>query len=105
MKIQYPYGAGSIKLVSTDWLSAHLADMDLTIWMYSANITTMSRNIFPVLFYLNEGPHACLPGGPPGPLGSAEVIAARPQSRRHRSDKAIVVYTGTGVSKALGRWF
>jgi thiosulfate/3-mercaptopyruvate sulfurtransferase len=102
MKIQYPYGAGTIKLVSTDWLSAHLADMDLMILDVQPNIHDYVQEHIPGAFYLNEGLMRTYLKDHPARWVPPEVIQPVLRGAGIRADKAIVVYTGKGAFKGWG---
>jgi thiosulfate/3-mercaptopyruvate sulfurtransferase len=55
MNITVPYGKGTVKWISTDWLLEHLQDPNLMILDTQPNVHDYILEHIPGALYLNEG--------------------------------------------------
>lgn len=98
----YPLGAGKIKLVSTDWLLAHLSDKDQVILDAQPDIHDYITEHIPDAIHINEGVLRVPWHGLPEQWMPPEAI--QPVLRRLglKADMPVVVYSGLGPFKAWG---
>jgi len=97
-----PHGKGTVKWVSTDWLSEHLGDENIVILDCQPNIHDYIKEHIPGARYMNEGLLRVSLKGLPGQYIPPEAM--QPILRRVglKSSVATVVYTGKGGVKGWG---
>ncbi len=98
----YPYGEGSVKWVSTQWLEAHLLDDDLMILDVQPNIHDYIKEHISGAVYMNEGLLRVPLNGLPGQYVPESVIQANFRRVGLKPDVPVVVYTGVGPFKGWG---
>jgi thiosulfate/3-mercaptopyruvate sulfurtransferase len=98
----YPYGTGTVRWISTDWLYENIEKREMKILDVQPNVHDYIEEHIPGAEYLTEGLLRTSTGGVPAryvPLESIQPIL------RHVGAKPnvpIVVYTGTGAAKGWG---
>jgi thiosulfate/3-mercaptopyruvate sulfurtransferase len=98
----YPYGTGTVRWISTDWLYENIEKREMKILDVQPNVHDYIEEHIPGAEYLTEGVLRTSTGGVPAryvPLESIQPIL------RHVGAKPnvpIVVYTGTGAAKGWG---
>jgi len=97
-----PFGQGTVKLVSTDWLGEHMKDKDLMILDVQPNIHDYIQEHIPGAVYLNEGLLRTYLVDHPARWVPPEVIQPVLRGAGLRADVPVVVYTGVGVFKGWG---
>lgn len=98
----YPLGAGAVKLVSTDWLHAHLGDKGLTLLDVQPNIHDYISEHIPGAVFMEEGLLRVAWHGLPGQYVPPEAIQPILRRLGLRPDQPVVVYTGVGAVKGWG---
>jgi thiosulfate/3-mercaptopyruvate sulfurtransferase len=98
----YPYGEGSVKWVSTEWLEAHLLDDNLMILDVQPNIHDYIKEHISGAVYMNEGLLRVPLNGLPGQYVPESVIQANVRRVGLKPDVPVVVYTGVGPFKGWG---
>lgn len=98
----YPFGADTVKLVSTDWLETNLKDKDLTILDVQPNIHDYIQEHIPGAVYLNEGVLRGYKGRLPSIWNPPESIEPVLRNAGITNDRPVVVYTGVGAFKKWG---
>ena len=99
---KYPYGEGTVKWVSTDWLEDHLLDDGLMILDVQPNIHDYIQEHIPGAVYMNEGLLRVPSRGLPGKYVPPEAIEANFRRVGLKPDLPVVVYTGVGPFKGWG---
>jgi thiosulfate/3-mercaptopyruvate sulfurtransferase len=102
MKKDYPYGSGTVKWVSTDWLSENLKKQEMLIVDVQPNIHDYIEQHIPGAIYLNEGLLRTYIDGIPGRYVPPETIQPVFRYAGLKSGVPAVVYTGTGAAKGWG---
>ncbi len=98
----YPYGKGSVKWVSTQWLEEHLLDDDLMILDVQPNIHDYIKEHISGAVYMNEGLLRVPLNGLPGQYVPESVIQANVRRVGLKPDVPVVIYTGVGPFKGWG---
>ncbi|KPJ60436.1 MAG: thiosulfate sulfurtransferase [Latescibacteria bacterium DG_63] len=101
MKKEYPYGEGTVKWVSTDWLEEHLG-RGLTVLDVQPNVHDYIQEHIPGAVYMNEGLLRVPRNGLPGQYVPGQALQLLVRRVGIRRDVPVVVYTGAGVFKGWG---
>ena len=102
MKRTYPFGQGSVRLVSSDWLVEYLHDSNLMILDCQPNVHDYIQEHIPGAVYMNEGLLRASLNGIPAKYVPPEAIEAAIRLAGLKANVPVVVYTGTGPFKAWG---
>jgi len=102
MKKDYPYGSGTVKWVSTDWLSENLKKQEMAILDVQPNIHDYIEEHIPGAIYLSEGLLRTYIDGMPGRYVPPETIQPVLRYAGLKAGVPAVVYTGTGAAKGWG---
>ncbi len=102
MKKEYPYGQGTVRWVSTEWLEEHLKDKALMILDCQPNIHDYIQEHVPGAVYMNEGLVRVPLEGKPGVYVPLEVMEPLLRRVGLKRNVPVVVYTGTGPFKGWG---
>ncbi|MGZ6248752.1 MAG: sulfurtransferase [Syntrophales bacterium] len=102
MKKEYPYGSGTVKWISTDWLHENLKKQEMAILDVQPNIHDYIEQHIPGAIYLNEGLLRTYIHGMPARYVSPDTIQPVLRYAGLRTDVPAVVYTGTGAAKGWG---
>lgn len=97
-----PFGQGSVKWVSTDWLEENLDQEGLMVLDTQPNIHDYILEHIPGALYMNEGLLRVPLEGHPAHFIDPEAIEPSLQRLGLRADVPVVVYTGTGEFKHWG---
>lgn len=105
-KYPYPEGGGPVQWVSTDWLSDHHKDPDLSIIDVQSNIHEYVKGHIPGAMYVNEGLFRIHGTRIPTSWIPAEAAQILFRMLGLHADKPVVVYTGgpvlTGCTMFIG---
>lgn len=96
----YPYGEGTVKWISTDWLQEHTDE--LMILDTQPNVHDYIQEHIPGAVYFNEGLLRMPLKGRPAVYGPLHAIQAAFRRIGLHSDNPVAVYTGTGAFKGWG---
>jgi thiosulfate/3-mercaptopyruvate sulfurtransferase len=102
MKKDYPYGSGTVKWVSADWLSENLKNQEMTILDVQPNIHDYIEQHIPGAIYLNEGLLRTYIDGMPAIYVPPDTIQPVLRYAGLKRGVPAVVYTGTGAAKGWG---
>ena len=102
MKKDYPYGSGTVKWVSTDWLSENLKKQEMAILDVQPNIHDYIEQHIPGAIYLNEGLLRTYIDGMLGRYVTPDIIQPILRYAGLKLGIPVVVYTGTGAAKGWG---
>jgi thiosulfate/3-mercaptopyruvate sulfurtransferase len=92
----YPSGDGKVKWISTEWLSGHIDDIDLTILDVQPNIHDYIMGHIPNAIYLNEGFLRSAWKGLPAMYVPGESIKPILDRTGLEPNKPTVIYSGAG---------
>jgi len=98
----YPLGAGKVKLVSTDWLLAHLSDKELMILDAQPDIHDYITEHIPEAIHIGEGLLRVAWHGLPGQWAPPEAIQPAIRRLGLSANVPVVVYSGAGPFKGWG---
>ncbi|MEN6318866.1 MAG: sulfurtransferase [Syntrophaceae bacterium] len=98
----YPYGTGTVKWVSTDWLSENLNKQAMVILDVQPNVHDYIEEHVPGAIYISEGVLRTWIGGVPAQYVPPEAIQPILRNAGIKSGMTVVVYTGTGAAKGWG---
>ncbi|HUH67362.1 MAG TPA: sulfurtransferase [Syntrophales bacterium] len=102
MKKTYPYGSGTVKWISSDWLLDNLKSREMIIMDVQPNIHDYIQEHIPGAIYLNEGLLRTYIDGMPARYVPRETIQPVFRLAGLKSGVPVVVYTGTGAAKGWG---
>ena len=102
MKKDYPYGSGTVKWISTDWLSENLKKQEMAILDVQPNIHDYIEQHIPGAIYLNEGLLRTYIDGMLGRYVTPDIIQPILRYAGLKLGIPVVVYTGTGAAKGWG---
>jgi thiosulfate/3-mercaptopyruvate sulfurtransferase len=102
MKKDYPYGSGTVKWVSADWLSENLKKQEMAILDVQPNIHDYIEQHIPGAIYLNEGLLRTYIDGMPARYVTPDIIQPVLRYAGLKPGVPAVVYTGTGAAKGWG---
>ena len=102
MEKQYPYGEGTVKWVSTQWLEEHLDDADLMILDVQPDVHDYIKEHIQGAVYANQGLLRVPLQGLPAQYAPSEAIQAILRRLGLKADVPVVVYTGTGPVTGKG---
>jgi len=102
MAKDYPYGKGSVKWVSTEWLAEHLTDDKLMILDVQPNVHDYIYEHIPGATYMNEGLLRVPRRGLPAQYVEPEVVQSNARRVGLQVDVPVVVYTGAGPTRGWG---
>lgn len=110
MSKSYPYGAGAVKWISTEWLEDHLPERlesqveekELMILDCQPNVHDYIKEHVPGAVYMNEGLLRVPREGLPAQYVDPGVMEANLRRIGVQADLPVVVYTGTGPFKGWG---
>jgi thiosulfate/3-mercaptopyruvate sulfurtransferase len=97
-----PFGTGRIKWVSTEWLGAHLDDVNLSILDVQPDIRDYLMAHVPGAVYMNEKLLRVSVGGIPGKWISPGAAESEFRRLGLRATTPVVVYTGKGLYRGWG---
>lgn len=102
MRKKYPYGKGTVKWVSTEWLEEHLDAENLMVLDVQPNVHDYIKEHIPGAVYMNEGLLRVPLKGLPAQYVPPEAI--QPVLRRVglKPNVPVVVYTGVGPFTGWG---
>jgi len=98
----YPYGTGTVKWVSTDWLSENLNKQEMVILDVQPNVHDYIEEHIPGAIYISEGLLRTWIGGVPAQYVPPEAIQPVLRNAGIKPGMTVVVYTGTGAAKGWG---
>jgi thiosulfate/3-mercaptopyruvate sulfurtransferase len=102
MAREYPYGAGVVKWVSTDWLEQHLNDENLMILDTQPDVHDYIQEHIPRAVYMNEKLLRVPKHGIPAKYIPDEAVHAVFGRVGLRPDMPVVIYTGKGAYSGQG---
>ena len=102
MKKQYPYGAGTVQWISTEWLYENLNTREMIILDVQPNIHDYIEEHIPGAVYFPEGLLRTSIEGMPAMYVPPEAIQPLFRNVGLRPMVPAVVYTGTGAAKGWG---
>lgn len=102
MKKDYPYGSGTVKWISSDWLSENLKKQKMVILDVQPNIHDYIEQHIPGAIYMNEGLLRTYIEGMPARYVPPDTIQPVFRYAGLRPGVPTVVYTGTGAAKGWG---
>jgi len=102
MNKKYPYGTGTVKWVSTDWLYEKLNKQEMMILDIQPNIHDYIEEHIPGAMYVNEGLLRTYIKGIPSRYVPKETIQPVLRLAGLKLGVPTVVYTGTGAAKGWG---
>lgn len=102
MSKQYPFGTGTVRWVSTDWLYDNINSPGMTILDVQPNVHDYIEEHIPGAVYLTEGLLRTSLGGVPARYVPVESIQPVLRHAGVKSTVPVVVYTGTGAAKGWG---
>jgi len=98
----YPYGTGTVRWVSTDWLADHLGNRELMILDTQPDVHDYIRRHIPGAVFMHEGLLRCPMNGTPAYYIPAEAVQMIFRRVGLHNDVPVVVYTGSGGFKGWG---
>lgn len=101
MSIDYPFGEGPAKLVSTDWLKEHIDD-GMTIVDTQPDIHDYIQEHIPSAVYLNQKLFRVPYMGRPGVYVEPSMIESLFSRVGIKKDVPVLVYTGVGPFRGWG---
>jgi thiosulfate/3-mercaptopyruvate sulfurtransferase len=102
MKKDYPYGSGTVKWISADWLHENLKKQEMTILDVQPNIHDYIEEHIPGAIYFNEGLLRTYIDAMPARYVPPETIQPVLRYAGLKLGIPAVVYTGTGAAKGWG---
>lgn len=102
MTKHYPYGTGTVRWVSTDWLSENLNKQEMIILDVQPNVHDYIEEHIPGAVYVSEGLLRTWVGGVPAQYVPPESIQHILRNAGIKQRITVVVYTGTGAAKGWG---
>ena len=102
MKKEYPYGTGTVKWISTDWLYENLKKREMVILDVQPNVHDYIEEHIPGAIYLTEGLLRTSVAGVPARYVPPETIQPVLRHIGVRPNIPVVVYKGTGAAKGWG---
>jgi thiosulfate/3-mercaptopyruvate sulfurtransferase len=102
MKKNYPYGTGTVRWVSTDWLHENLNKHEMTVLDIQPNVHDYIEEHIPGAVYLTEGLLRTTIAGVPARYVAPETIQPVLRNVGIKPNVPAVVYTGTGAAKGWG---
>ena len=102
MMKHYPYGTGTVRWVSTDWLYENQNKLEMVIIDVQPNVHDYIEEHISGAIYVNEGLFRTWIGGVPARYVPSEAIQPVLQSAGMKLNVPVVVYTGTGAAKGWG---
>ena len=102
MMKHYPYGTGTVRWVSTDWLYENQNNQEMVIIDVQPNVHDYIEEHISGAIYINEGLFRTWIGGVPARYVPSEAIQPVLQSAGMKLNVPVVVYTGTGAAKGWG---
>ncbi len=102
MKKDYPYGTGTVKWISSDWLLENLNKQEMTILDVQPNIHDYIEEHIPGAIYLNEGLLRAYIDEMPARYVPPDTIQPVFRYAGLKLGIPAVVYTGTGAAKGWG---
>ena len=102
MMKHYPYGTGTVRWVSTDWLYENQNNQEMVIIDVQPNVHDYIEEHISGAIYVNEGLFRTWIGGVPARYVPSEAIQPVLQSAGMKLNVPVVVYTGTGAAKGWG---
>ena len=102
MKKEYPYGSGTVKWISADWLHENLKKQKMIILDVQPNIHDYIEQHVPRAIYLIEGLLRTYIDGMPARYVPPDTIQPVLRYAGLRPGVPAVVYTGTGAAKGWG---
>ena len=102
MKKDYPYGTGTVKWISSDWLLENLNKQEMTILDVQPNIHDYIEEHIPGAIYLNEGLLRAYIDAMPARYVPPDTIQPVFRYAGLKLGIPAVVYTGTGAAKGWG---
>jgi len=102
MKKNYPYGTGTVRWVSTDWLYDNLPKREMIILDVQPNIHDYIEEHISEAIYLNEGLLRTYIAGMPARYVPPETLQPILRNIGLKTNFPVLVYTGTGAAKGWG---
>ncbi len=102
MKRECPYGKGTVKWVSTEWLEEHLGEKDLMILDVQPDVHDYIQEHIPGAVYMSEGLLRVSLKGLPAKYAPVEAIQAVLRRVGLKPQISVVVYTGVGAFRGWG---
>jgi thiosulfate/3-mercaptopyruvate sulfurtransferase len=102
MKKDYPYGTGTVKWISSDWLLENLNKQEMTILDVQPNIHDYIEEHIPGAIYVNEGLLRTYIDAMPARYVPLETIQPVFRYAGLKLGIPAIVYTGTGAAKGWG---
>jgi thiosulfate/3-mercaptopyruvate sulfurtransferase len=102
MKKDYPYGSGTVKWISADWLHENLKKQEMVILDVQPNIHDYIEQHIPGAIYMNEGLLRTYIDGMPARYVPPDTIQPVLRYAGLKPGVPAVVYTGTGAAKGWG---
>ena len=102
MKKDYPYGSGTVKWISADWLHENLKKQEMTILDVQPNVHDYIEEHIPGAIYVNEGLLRTYIDAMPARYVPPETIQPVFRYAGLKLGIPAVVYTGTGAAKGWG---
>ena len=102
MMKHYPYGTGTVRWVSTDWLYENQNKLEMVIIDVQPNVHDYIEEHISGAIYVNEGLFRTWIGGVPASYVPSEAIQPVLQNAGMKLNVPVVVYTGTGAAKGWG---
>lgn len=102
MEMNYPFGKGIVKLVSTDWLADNMAEPNLQKLDVQPNVHDYIQEHIPGAVYMNEGLLRVPQNGLPAQYAPQNAIQAVFERLGLKPDVPVVVYSGKGPFKGWG---
>ena len=102
MNKQYPYGTGTVRWVSTDWLYENLNKQEMIILDVQPNIHDYIEEHISGALYISEGLLRTTIEGVPARYVPPESIQPVLRYAGLKANIPLVVYTGTGAAKGWG---
>jgi thiosulfate/3-mercaptopyruvate sulfurtransferase len=102
MKKHYPYGSGTVKWISADWLHENLKKQRMVILDVQPNIHDYIEQHIPGAIYMNEGLLRIYIDGMPARYVPPDTIQPVLRYAGLKPGVPAVVYTGTGAAKGWG---
>ena len=102
MMKHYPYGTGTVRWVSTDWLYENQNNQEMVIIDVQPNVHDYIEEHISGAIYVNEGLFRTWIGGVPASYVPSEAIQPVLQNAGMKLNVPVVVYTGTGAAKGWG---
>lgn len=102
MSKKYPFGNGTVRWISTDWLYENMDRQEMTIVDVQPNVHDYIEEHIPGAVYVTEGLLRTSIGGVPARYVPPGCIQPVLRYAGIRSKVPVVVYTGTGAAKGWG---